>query len=74
MTLGERICQLRTRHGLSQVDLADRLAISRQSVSKWETDAAVPEPDKLMRMYRPPFSHTLAPYLHWLEACPGNDG
>lgn len=35
MTLGERICQLRTRHGLSQVDLADRLAISRQSVSKW---------------------------------------
>ena len=37
MTLGEKICMLRTGKGLSQEDLAQRLEVSRQSVSKWET-------------------------------------
>lgn len=50
MNLGERIYQLRTRQALSQEDLADRLDVSRQSISKWETSAATPELDKLMRL------------------------
>lgn len=50
MTLGERIRQFRTAHGLSQGDFAERMDVSRQSVSKWENDLAVPELDKLIRM------------------------
>ncbi len=50
MTLGERIRQFRTAHGLSQGDFAEQMDVSRQSVSKWENDLAVPELDKLIRM------------------------
>lgn len=50
MTLGQRLCQLRTGAGLSQDALAERLGVSRQSVSKWETDGSVPELDKLVRL------------------------
>lgn len=50
MTLGEKIHQLRTEHHMSQGDLANALEVSRQSVSKWETNASVPELDKLVRM------------------------
>lgn len=48
MTLGEQIHQLRTARGLSQGDVADALDVSRQSVSKWETDSSVPELEKLL--------------------------
>ena len=50
MTLGQNICRLRTEQGLSQGDLADALDVSRQSISKWETDASVPELEKLLRL------------------------
>lgn len=40
MTLGEKIIQLRTQKNWSQSDLADALDISRQSVSKWETEVS----------------------------------
>ncbi len=50
MTLGQRIANLRGKEALSQGDLADRLGVSRQSVSKWETDASVPELDKVMKL------------------------
>ena len=50
MSLGSRINQQRAAHGLSQVDLADLLEVSRQSVSKWETDGSVPDLDKLVKM------------------------
>ena len=50
MTLGENIARLRAEKRLSQGDLADALGVSRQSVSKWETDASVPELDKLVRL------------------------
>ena len=52
MTLGEMISRLRKERGLSQVDLADQLGVSRQSVSKWETDASVPDLDKLVALSR----------------------
>ena len=50
MTLGENIVRLRTQKNWSQGDLADALDISRQSVSKWETDASVPDLDKLLKL------------------------
>ena len=50
MTLGQRITAYRTRARLSQDALAELLAVSRQSVSKWETDASVPELSKLVRL------------------------
>lgn len=50
MTLGSRIYELRTAKNLSQGDLAEVLDVSRQSVSKWETDASVPELDKLVKL------------------------
>ena len=50
MNLGERIYTLRIKSNLSQGDLAERLEVSRQSVSKWENNAAVPELDKIIRM------------------------
>lgn len=50
MTLGENINRFRTAKNMSQGDLAERLEVSRQSISKWETDASVPELDKLVKL------------------------
>ena len=50
MNLGERIYELRNEKNLSQGDLADALDVSRQSVSKWENDIAVPDLDKLIKL------------------------
>lgn len=50
MTLGENIVRLRTKKNWSQGNLADELGVSRQSVSKWETDTSVPELDKLLKL------------------------
>lgn len=43
MLLGEKLLNLRKKAGLSQEDVADKLGVSRQTVSKWETDQTVPE-------------------------------
>ena len=43
MTTGEKIAALRREHKLSQEALGEKLGLSRQAVSKWEADAAVPE-------------------------------
>ena len=50
MNLGETIYRLRTKAGMSQDALANALDVSRQSVSKWENNAAVPELEKLMKL------------------------
>ena len=50
MSLSDNILKLRTGKNMSQLDLADALEVSRQSVSKWETGTAVPELDKLIKM------------------------
>lgn len=50
MNLGERIYELRIEKNLSQGDLADALDVSRQSVSKWENNMAVPDLDKLIKL------------------------
>ena len=50
MTLGEHIQTLRKNAGLSQEELGEKLGVARQSVSKWESDATIPELDKLIAM------------------------
>ena len=50
MTLGQRIQFHRTRLELSQEGLGDQLGVSRQAVSKWEADGAVPDTDKLIAL------------------------
>lgn len=48
MTLGEKIYRLRTEKGLSQEAFGENLGVSRQSVSKWETNQSVPELEKII--------------------------
>ena len=48
MTTGEKIAKLRKEKNLSQELFGDLLDVSRQSISKWESDAVVPEMDKLI--------------------------
>ncbi|MCD8232291.1 MAG: helix-turn-helix domain-containing protein [Clostridiales bacterium] len=50
MTIGERIADLRKKNGFSQEMLGEKLGVSRQAVSKWESDAALPEIDKLVEL------------------------
>ncbi len=50
MTLGERIAYYRGVLGLSQGELAEKLGVSRQAVSKWETDAGLPDLDRLIAL------------------------
>ena len=50
MTLAEKILSLRTQRGMSQDDLAEKLEVSRQSVSKWETAQSTPDLDKIIKL------------------------
>lgn len=50
MTTGQKIALARRACGMTQEELAGRLGVSRQSVSKWESDIALPETDKLVRL------------------------
>lgn len=48
MTIGQRIAALRKEQHLSQEELGEKLGVSRQSIYKWESDASLPEIDKLI--------------------------
>lgn len=48
MDFSEKLLTLRKAKDLTQEQLAERLNVSRQSVSKWESGQAVPEPDKIV--------------------------
>ncbi len=50
MTLGEKIVMQRKELNYTQEQLADILGVSRQSISKWESDIAYPETDKLIEL------------------------
>lgn len=50
MSLGETIYKLRTEKSLSQGDLAEMLDVSRQSISKWENNSAVPDLEKIIKL------------------------
>ena len=48
MTLGERLLEYRNHVGLSQERLAEKIGVTRQTVSKWETNQSVPDFDKIL--------------------------
>lgn len=50
MTLGEKIKEQRTAHGLSQETLAEQMGVSRQAVTKWEADQSAPSSEKLIAL------------------------
>ena len=52
MTLGEKISKQRRENNLTQEQLADILNVSRQSISKWESDTVFPEIEKLIEISR----------------------
>ena len=52
MTMGARIQELRRQKGLSQEALGEALGVSRQAISKWESDTTIPEVDKLVALSR----------------------
>ena len=50
MNIGENIYNYRTQKSMSQTDLANALEVSRQSVSKWENNSAVPDLERIIKM------------------------
>ena len=50
MILADKIINLRKKNGMSQEDLAGKLNVSRQSVSKWESAQSIPDLDKIIQM------------------------
>jgi len=50
MTIGEKIYILRKQKGLSQEQLSRHVAVSRQTVSKWEMDSVTPDTDSVVRL------------------------
>ena len=50
MKFGDKLILLRKKKGLSQEELAEKLGVSRQSVSKWESNNTYPETDKIVQI------------------------
>ena len=50
MNIGERITSLRKEKNISQAELAKRMDVSRQAVSKWEQGASSPDTEKLIQL------------------------
>ena len=47
MKIGQKISACRKKRGMSQEDLAERIGVSRQAVSRWETGESVPDVEKI---------------------------
>ena len=69
MDVAERLASLRKRAGLSQGDVAERLNVSRQAVSRWETGFTVPSTDNLSHLGRL-YGVTLDELLSYSAALP----
>lgn len=50
MTLADKIIKLRKQHGWSQEELADKMDVSRQAVSKWECAQTIPDIEKVLQL------------------------
>lgn len=89
MNIGQRIYNLRKSKGYSQEELADKLGVTRQAVSKWEVGASVPELESVVAMaelFGVSTDHLLkgtepvpdpagaAPKQDWLDRLPGFAG
>lgn len=53
MILSEKITYLRKQNGWSQEQLAEQLNVSRQSISKWESGASIPDLDRILKLSKP---------------------
>ena len=71
MTLGQHIQALRKEAGYSQEALGEALGVTRQSISKWESDQAIPEVDKLVTLSRL-FQVPVGVLLQWSPRTPRN--
>lgn len=52
MILADKILELRKQNGWSQEELADKLGVSRQSVSKWEGAQSIPDMERIIALSR----------------------
>ncbi len=52
MTFGEKLALLRRQAAMSQEELADKLAVSRQAISRWELGSSLPETQKILQISR----------------------
>ena len=50
MSIGEKLCNLRKKEGWSQSEFADKLCISRQTVSKWELNESLPDATNIVKI------------------------
>lgn len=66
--LGKRICEIRTSLGWSQVELAKRLKVAKQTVSNWENDNIQPSIEMLIRLSK--LFNVSTDYLLGLEEAP----
>ena len=66
--LGQRICELRTAFGGSQVDLAKKLGVVKQTVSNWENENIQPSIEMLVRLAR--LFNVATDYLLGLDTIP----
>lgn len=76
MTFSEKLMDLRRKAGLSQEQLADRLGVTRQSVSKWESGTAMPELVKLISLsdiFGVSVDYLVKDYLEEPESADGGD-
>ena len=48
MTIAEKIKKLRKDNNMTQEDLAEKLNVSRQTISKWETNVVIPDADNIV--------------------------
>lgn len=70
--LSERIYRFRRKSGLSQEQLAERIGVSRQAISKWESGASTPELEKLLALSEC-FHITLDELVREEAGSPGED-
>ena len=76
MSFSEKLMDLRRKSGLSQEQLADRLGVTRQSVSKWESGTAMPELVKLISLsdiFGVSVDYLVKDYLEEPESAGGGD-
>ena len=66
--LGQRICELRTALGWSQVELAKRLGVAKQTVSNWENENIQPSIEMLVRLAK--LFNVTTDYMLGLEKIP----
>lgn len=48
MTIAEKLKYLRKEHNMTQEDMAEKLNVSRQTISKWETNITIPDADNIV--------------------------